>query len=77
METRLCKRGHKMTRVGRGDKKRWVCNKCRSASRRANASGSRRGRRLSYDVSWSAAASVPAVNASYYDRPAAEEEETR
>jgi hypothetical protein len=86
METKLCKRGHKMTRVGRGDKKRWVCNKCRAEARRVSGAG-RRARRMSYDASWSVSSFAagpgtptvesPAVNMSYYDRPEIGEEESR
>lgn len=76
MAARFCKRGHPMKQVGRGDKKRWVCNKCRAAARRASSTG-RRGRRISLSLSWSPemqpVASAPAVNVSYYDRPGEEE----
>lgn len=78
-ETRYCKHGHKKVQVGRGDKKRWVCNRCRAAARRGQSSGRRRGMSLAYDFAWSVSGfaapgpaspkmGAPAFNASYYDQ---------
>jgi aspartyl aminopeptidase len=69
VETKLCKRSHRMTLVGRGDKKRWVCNKCRATARRArgNARGSRHVS-LASSMTWSSDF-APAVNPSYFERP--------
>lgn len=77
-EVKYCRKGHKKTQVGRGSKKHWVCNRCRSEARRGRSAGTRRAR-LSYETSWMATAltSSPTptgrgsfgINSSYYDRP--------
>lgn len=51
---KTCKRGHKMKLVGRGDKKRWICNACRRQASRGKG-----GRRMAASVLWSPGNIIP------------------